>query len=171
MKHISQIELFTILAKALDKAGWKTLNERQTNGVIAAANILVKELNQESVKSTAKEGLEKWLQSDETGLSSLYIASILSGRSTLRNRIVERNIPHDGSDFGRCLKLLEAVPEWKKRLGEVGKKGGPTWKKLIENWKKLEELYKKERSVEVYEKISEIKKKTESKNYESNLGN
>lgn len=56
-------------------------------------------------------GLSAWLSSDRTGLSSLYLASIVAGAP--QAPFAE---PHDFDDLRRCAKFLIAVPEARTRL-------------------------------------------------------
>lgn len=48
------------------------------------------------------------------------------------------NYPLDADDFGRCLVLLDAVPEWRHRLDEVANVSS-RWAGLVGNWDRLEE--------------------------------
>jgi hypothetical protein len=47
-------------------------------------------------------------------------------------------IPHDSADFGRCVKLLDAHPDWKPRLVEMAKHGY-VWERLVRSWQNLED--------------------------------
>jgi hypothetical protein len=47
--------------------------------------------------------------------------------------------PLDPSDFHRCYKLLQCVPEWRGRMTEM-KAVSKQWSTLIDNWDKLTEL-------------------------------
>lgn len=51
--------------------------------------------------------------------------------------------PHDPSDFGRCLGLLEAVPEWRARISELAVLS-PQWHAIVEAWEEIESLYRAE---------------------------
>jgi len=54
--------------------------------------------------------------------------------------------PSDCSDLGRCLRLLDLVPEWGKRVHEMAVYG-PDWKGLIERWDQIVHLYHNEGGV------------------------
>jgi hypothetical protein len=90
-----------------------------------------------------------WITNGETGLSSKTMWSFF-----LNLNIPVINHPHDPDDFGRCYKLLEAVPEWKERIPELSKLSEP-WKNLSENWDKLTQMYEQNQSEDWqnYEKI------------------
>ena len=75
------------------------------------------------------EKVLRWLLSGDTGLSSKAIVRKLMGYDkpikgqvvTDDHSILEHvgNYPHDTDDLGRCIRLLEAVPEFKSRLKEM----------------------------------------------------
>lgn len=87
-----------------------------------------------------------WLASDDTGLSSETMCWYF-----LRGKAPERLHgfpgpchPLDPSDFGRCLRLLQAIPEWRSRLPELAQLS-PQWAALVANWDRIEALYLEER--------------------------
>lgn len=78
-----------------------------------------------------------WILGDDTGLSSLTIWAVMTGcTASLR----APRPPLDTYDFGRCHRLLTAVPGWRDRLNEVAT-CFPTWKPLVAAWTELEDLY------------------------------
>lgn len=88
-----------------------------------------------SVPSAARLG--KWINGYDTGLSSkaifLYMTLGIKGGAT----------PSDPSDFGRCLRLLEAFPEWKARLPEMASVS-EEWAALVLHWAELEDCFLRE---------------------------
>jgi hypothetical protein len=46
------------------------------------------------------------------------------------------NHPHDPADLGRCLRLLEAVPEWKPRIVEMSRHS-IGWAVLSARWDEI----------------------------------
>jgi len=70
-----------------------------------------------------------------TGYASLTILSVMIGMD-----YDCAGVPCDIADFGRCVRLLRAMPEFRSRLPEVAKKY-PRWLPFIERWDYLEELY------------------------------
>ena len=139
---VSQISLIGAISEHLAKMhGNIPLRSRQVNAVIEAANLIVRELRRPVVMATAGMGLAAWLSSDDTGMSSKYMASVLSDPSRCR----ENNYPHDPEDFGRCLRLLAAAPELRIKLPRLtDKKHGPVWNTLGQHWSELEQLYNEE---------------------------
>ena len=89
------------------------------------------------------QNLNKWLASGERGISSEAIVSQLTGINILENVWLGMDYPRDPSDFGRCLKLFIAVPEFRLRLDEM-KSRHSIWAKYVENWIEMERLYWKE---------------------------
>jgi len=80
----------------------------------------------------------KWLGGDDTGLSSKAIA--LSALGEMPNGAVHK-YPHDGSDYGRCHRLLQAAPEAKAGLEKLAKDGGPYWAALAARWDEIQAAY------------------------------
>ena len=78
-----------------------------------------------------------WIANGEKGNSSETMWNCLIDNQE-KYRI---NHPYDGDDFGRCYKLLETVPEWKKELYKL-KTLSKAWENLVNNWDKLTEMYK-----------------------------
>ena len=85
------------------------------------------------------ENLNKWLASGDRGISSEAITSQLTGINILGGGW-PTDYPRDPPDFGRCLRLLIAVPEFKLRLDEM-KSRHPIWAKYIKNWADMERFY------------------------------
>ena len=67
--------------------------------------------------------------------------------------------PSDGADLGRCLRLLEAVPEWKPRLPEMAAVND-YWAALVTHWAELSSLHangqQRGRHDEVYFRMKQI---------------
>ena len=80
-------------------------------------------------------GLFDWLAGGERGVSSDSIVQHLTGIPAARGWGID--IPHDPSDFDRCLQLLEAVPALRLMLPEMAT-ASPMWAALIERWAEIE---------------------------------
>lgn len=135
--RVSQIELISAICKHLDKQGVKTMVPRQYNAVIAAADCIIEAIAREPVPATPGMGLHAWLACDEAGLSSQYMASILGGFEGRR----EYAHPLDADDFSRCVKLLDAVPEYRKDLEKMRDKSDH-WSQLLDRWDVAEKAYR-----------------------------
>jgi hypothetical protein len=117
---INQMELVGAVFQALDRQGVKTLCTRQMSAVIRAVNDIIEECERDVVMTSPGMGLTAWLASDDVGMSSRYMASVLGGLSSSYAH------PYDLDDFGRCSRLLIAVPEFRQRLGLMRDKS-PEW--------------------------------------------
>jgi hypothetical protein len=81
----------------------------------------------------------EWMQSRDTGTSSLTIFSVITGIPSPHGHY---DVPHDPDDFSRCYRLLKLFPDWVNLLPSVAIKM-PNWKPFVENWPKLTEMYEK----------------------------
>ncbi len=104
-----------------------------------------------------------WLDNGRVGLSSATMCATLFPQLTkhhkFNNKIddygnVEINWPHDNSDFERCVKFLEAVPEARNRLNEL-KSVSKEWSNLVEKWDNIEKMINDKNLSESYELIKE----------------
>ena len=77
-----------------------------------------------------------WLVGGDTGGSSMAIFDHMTGAESRCSWGYE---PLDGGDLGRCIRLLEAFPEWRGRIGEMAAHG-PYWTALAAAWDGLERL-------------------------------
>jgi hypothetical protein len=111
---------------------------RQFNAVIDAANSIVREFARGEIASTPNSGIQAWRKTDQVGASSDFMAAKL-GNAGIR----DYEHPHDPSDFGRCLFLLEAAPELREKLPEMAKES-EQWAELVAHWDELEALWKEE---------------------------
>lgn len=133
---INQIELISAITKHLDKQGVKEMLPRQFNAVIAAADSIIAAIETPEIKAKAGGGLQQWLASDGVGMSSRFMASVLSGQFDS-----EHAYPYDSADFGRCVGLIEAVPEFADKIPMM-EACGPVWSVLAKMWPDLQQLYK-----------------------------
>lgn len=86
---------------------------------------------------TIEERAIWWLANGETGMSSKTMVGCFMNYTNY-----PINHPYDPSDFGRCYKLLQVIPEWKSNLYmRKLKKLSIPWKNLYQNWEKLTEMY------------------------------
>lgn len=69
----------------------------------------------------------QWIVSNDTGVSSKTIWSVFMGVEPYYT-----DVPADEADYGRCVRLLQFIPEWQSRLGEVVEKY-PRWKEAIDH--------------------------------------
>lgn len=131
---ISQIELLGAIFLELDRQGVKSLAPRATNAIIAAANDIIAQCEREPVMASEGMGLKRWLASDDTGASSCYMAGVLGGFDRPYGH------PYDLDDFGRCMRLLEAVPEFRHLLDRM-KPTSAEWANLVDSWDAIADLF------------------------------
>lgn len=99
----------------------------------------------------------QWLLSRDTGVSSKAIVAQLS--NIVLESPFSMDHPHDPADLGRCIRLLEAIPEFRERLDEM-KQVSLIWAALVDHWDELETLYKEElptgRAPKCYARMQQI---------------
>lgn len=94
-------------------------------------------------------GLQAWFASDETGMSSKYLAEHLGDAAGMKWRggwtvselqASPNPFPHDADDFHLCQVMLEACPELRQLLvGTMSDpKHGSEWNRLAACWTELE---------------------------------
>jgi hypothetical protein len=140
----SQVRLVAAIARELARQGFADLNVRQLNAVIEAADEIMREVGHAHVPSVPNSGLRAWLASDDTGMSSRAMAGRLApliGERAPASWITDH--PHDPADFGRCVRLLEAVPGLREHLPAMADVS-PVWGRLVAVWGELEALYREE---------------------------
>ncbi|MCB1714786.1 MAG: hypothetical protein KDK05_06595 [Candidatus Competibacteraceae bacterium] len=95
-----------------------------------------------------------WRRTDHVGASSDFMAAKL-GNAGIRDYAH----PHDPSDFGRCLTLLEAAPELREKLPQMAQES-KQWAALVAHWSELEALWAEEsptgKAPKLYAKMQEL---------------
>lgn len=99
---------------------------------------------------SAKSKLIEWLLSGDTGTSSLTLAALAYGK-----KIDRMDIPSDVSDFGRCYRLVKAVPEVKGCFHFIAKEF-PKYEPILENWDRLCFLYDVKNFELLYKVLKEL---------------
>lgn len=93
----------------------------------------------------------RWWFGCDVGTSSAAILAVLCKSdnslnhwvaATLRSdaaKYADKAVPRDADDFNRCVKLLNLMPEWRSRLGEVAAVYPDTaWPAIVASWDELE---------------------------------
>ena len=100
--------------------------------------------------------LGNWLVSNDTGLSSETMAAVALGATTLKNM----NAPHDAADFGRCYRLVKAVPEIRASFPRLARRC-KAFAGILKEWDSLVAIYerdlKKGESPELYARIKHLR--------------
>lgn len=127
--QINQISLIAAITKEIDRQYPGTGAEtRYFNAIIQAATNICQEFAKPIVKASEGMGLTAWLASDDTGASSKYMASMLTGEFQ-----ADYAYPRDPADFGRCLRLIEAVPELESKIRDMSQHG-KEWSVVAAHW-------------------------------------
>jgi len=86
--------------------------------------------------SALSEPARKWLLTGHLGLSSCTMFAACTGfiPDYLSERVAPKHYPYDPDDFGRCQKLIEAVPEVEEAYRLVMPKVSPVWAEMIARW-------------------------------------
>ena len=158
--HIEQMRLVTEILNLLKGHGAMTVQPRHINAVIAAANLICDEFGRADQVAAPGSGLVAWACSDRVGMSSVFMARRLSAHAGLRfpgHRIKDEPAhPYDPDDFGRCLGLLEAVPELREHVPKMAEYG-KVWAAYVEHWDALETLFG-ENAPKLYARMKELQR-------------
>lgn len=90
-----------------------------------------------SLLVTQWQSPEMWIQGTDTGISSMTIWSFVMGRKPPGG--TPPDVPYDGYDFGRCLRLVRHFG-WKDKLQAMADVH-TEWRKIIGAWDELSELF------------------------------
>jgi|SRR5580700_441622 hypothetical protein len=151
MKYdILQIDLIVSISRILEREhGIKHVRPRQLNAIIEAANIIVKEFGREPVMAVPGMGLKAWLDSDDTGSSSLFMAFWLCDAPQC-----DHAFPHDAVDFGRCHRFIQAMRGLDAIDAADMSGADDPWPKLAAAWPELTALYEEELAGEEFPKLN-----------------
>lgn len=134
-QQLNQLSLVSAIFQEVNRQGVQMLCPRHQNAVIAAADAVIAALAVAPTMAEHNMGLEAWLASDDVGASSCFMASVLGQFSTNANYAH----PYDLDDFGRCSRLLDAVPELRSRLDLLAEQS-PEWSRLVDCWDRIEAI-------------------------------
>jgi hypothetical protein len=111
-----------------------------------------------SLSTQAQSELGNWLLNGNVGISSKTMAAIALGATDMSGWKVDA--PHDPADFGRCYKLVQAVPEIRAHFPRIAKKVKP-FAGIIREWDELARIYERDKpkgeSPELYNRIRELR--------------
>lgn len=155
---INQVELCGAIFQHLADQGIEALEPRCINAVIDAATAIKTEIEREPVRATPGMGLDAWLASDDTGLSSKFMAHVIFGKPKVRNEV---DFPWDPSDFGRCHRFLMACPDAVMKL-HLLRQHGPVWSAYVDHWEEMTALYLEERPSGQCPKLYELMKRLQT---------
>ena len=153
---MNQINLVSAITKELAKQKC-FIDVGVLNKIIDCANQIIAEIDRKRIYSEGKMSFIAWFGSDDTGASSKWLASVLSGN--IPSRV---SYPYDPSDFGRCYRMLNCV-DGAKELFEIKKdlisSKCKVWKSYLENWNELVKLWEQESPNKKCPKLYELMQK------------
>ena len=144
--NVNQIALISAISNELTNQNPELPFETSLyNKIIEATNIIIEECNRERVYSKSGMKPDEWLNSDDIGLSSKYMLTVLAN---IGYPSPNGDTPSDADDLGRCIRMVEAcdLESEMHLLLDMGE----SWKIIAENWDELKSLYKNEKFEEIY---------------------
>lgn len=85
------------------------------------------------LSATETDPIRRWLLGTDTGLSSRWLLACIQGDVTMN---LDRRLPSDSGDFGRCSRMLDATG-LRPKLHQAG----APWARLLPIWDELEALH------------------------------
>lgn len=111
-------------------------------------------------KSFNKQAMARiihWFVSGDTGVSSESMVAVAVQAQSLTERL---DAPHDPADFGRCYRLVQAVPEIREHFSDIGATI-PSFKGILDRWDDLVAIYERDlpmgKSTELHQRIKELR--------------
>lgn len=113
-----------------------------------------------TLSTKAQRALGNWIIGGDTGTSSKTMAAIALGATKLSNDGYHVDAPHDPSDFDRCYRLVQKVPEIREFFPRIAKKV-KTFAGILREWDDLVRIYERDKvtgkSTELYNRIKELR--------------
>lgn len=144
--QVNQMDLVNAISNELTKQNPELPFETSLyNKIIEAANMVVAECSRERVYS--REGMTpaEWLASDDVGLSSRYMLTVME---SLGHPLPNGDTPRDADDLGRCIRMVRAcgLEDKVPLMLEMGQQ----WKRIAQNWEHLVKLHEQEQYSDIY---------------------
>lgn len=130
------IDLFSSMSKTFEKSH-RTCRLDKVRGEACCLCQSFNHPGQECPNLNYRGDYRAWMSGPDTGLSSMTLCRALAGLP-----VNDPAFPYDPEDFGRCYRLLKAIPGWRSRIGEMSRV--PGWENLAPSWDGLEKLYEEE---------------------------
>ncbi|MDM3891777.1 MULTISPECIES: hypothetical protein [Pseudomonas] len=109
--------------------GKKKLEQACAKALEAAGCALGYDTSMPGGDATVEQRAAAWMRDGDVGMSSRAIHDHMLGVPARDGYAA----PADPDDLNRCIKLLELIPEWKPRMGEMAQRG-EQWVGLAGNW-------------------------------------
>ena len=144
--HVNQMDLVNAISNEITKQNPELPFEPSLyNKIIEAANMVVAECGRERVYSRKGMTPAEWLASDDVGLSSSYMITVLT---SIGHPSPNGDAPRDADDLGRCIRMVKAcgLEDKVSLMLDMGQQ----WKRIAKNWEHLVKLYEQEQYSEIY---------------------
>ncbi len=116
-------------------------------------NLEMLEVREHILNHTDVIKVAHWALSDDTGLSSEYIAKVFLNK-TLPITVVT---PSDADDLGRCVRLIETIPNIRD-IFPLLRKAIPVWATYLAHWEELTTLWEKGKYKATNLRMQELRK-------------
>lgn len=133
----------------LTSKGWKIAGEIRRN---AANGGRTSEFVPTTGRVPAKQKKRAlhWIVSGDTGPASIAIWAVMTGLvdkddNEVWGPVISGATPNNGVEFGKCVRLLELMPEWRRRLDEVARMF-PAWGPVVASWDTLARFHNKKQA-------------------------
>ncbi|WP_124829234.1 MULTISPECIES: hypothetical protein [unclassified Burkholderia] len=110
-----------------------------------------------ALNKQALQKIVRWYIAGDTGVSSESMVAVVARAKSLAH---ELDAPYDPADFGRCYRLVKAVPEIRGRFSDIAA-AIPTFKGILDNWNQLVAIYERDlptgKSTELHQRIRQLR--------------
>jgi hypothetical protein len=159
------IDFWTAIAKVAEKEYGYDRMDYCMAGTLSATAVFTSKEDSKTMREEHDANIahlqdwERWLSGWDVGLSSLTMfhamkLEVYIPRYVRWWTIDKWCLPSDADDLGRCVRLLDALPELRADIDMVAFVY-PEWKPILEKWDELEALYR-EGTEEANRKIGDL---------------
>lgn len=118
------------------KVSQKKFESACVSALEAAGCALGYDTTMPGANKTVEERAVAWLRDGDVGMSSRAIHDHMLGLKAKEGY----SYPSDPDDLNRCLLLLDLIPEWAPRMGEMAQYG-ESWAGLAARWGEIAEAF------------------------------
>lgn len=134
-------------------SGWKTVGEIRRNAADGKRNREFVPSTARAISVDEKKRALSWIAAGDQGPSSVIIWAVMMGLvdedecNVFSPTIAGGGtVPAGEVEFGKCVRLLELIPEWRQRLDDLARIS-PEWGPIIASWDILSGIYNKRRGM------------------------
>lgn len=100
--------------------------------------------------------IANWLLRGESSVSSKFMAGVALNGAGYRSKW-QQTAPHDAAEFGRCVQLLQAVPEVRDCF-HVLRDVNAVWRLYVDRWEDLTALWRVGDMNRTNERLKELRR-------------